>query len=329
MAPANLTQDYLKADQEFKAARTPQEKLDALEKMLRLIPKHKGTDHMQADIKRRMKKLKQESGKKSVKAVHSHYVKPEGIGQLFLIGGCNAGKSSLLASLTNAKAEVADFPFSTVMYQPGMMRYVDVWVQLVDMPPISSQGMIPWIPAVVRYGHAALWVINLASDDLLHDAEEVVEILGKGKIKLVPTKEEAGMFDTGVAALYTKIVATHCQDPDAEYRLELLLEMIDNRFEILRSDMDAPETVENLRRPIYEMLGKLRVYTKQPNKPPDLKDPFVIRTGTTVEELAGKIHKDIKSRLDFARIWAEGKYDGQRVARDHVLQEGDIVEIRF
>ena len=328
MAPANLTQDYLAADQEFKAAKTPQEKLAALEKMLRLIPKHKGTDHMQADIKRRIKKLKADSQKKSVKAVHSYYVKPEGIGQLFLLGAGNSGKSSLLGALTNARPEIADFPFSTVMYLPGMMRYVDVWVQLVDMPPISSEGTLPWIPSVVRYGHGALWVVNLASDDLLHEAEEVVDILGKGKIRLAPTQDEAGMFDNGIAALYTRIVATHCLGPDADARLELLLELIGDRHEILKSDTTDPDSIEALRQPIYEMLGKIRVYTKQPNKPPDLEEPFVIRQGTTVEELAGRIHKDIKSRLDFARIWAEGKYDGQRVARDYILQEGDIVEIR-
>lgn len=328
MAPANLTPDYLAADERYRQARTPKDKLAALEEMLRLIPKHKGTDHMQADLKRRMKKLKQESQKKSVRAVHSYYVKPEGIGQVFLIGPGNSGKSSLLDSFTNAKPEIAPYHFTTVMYQPGMMRYEDVWVQLVDMPPFSAQAPIPWLASVVRYGNAALLVFSLASDDLLHEWEEVMEILEQGKVELVPSAERAGMFDTGFAAIHSIVALTHCLDPDAEDRLELLLELIGDEFEMFKVDITEPETLEPLRRRTYELLGKLRVYTKQPAKPPDLDDPFVIRVGTTVEELAGKIHKDIKHRLKFARIWAkEGMYDGQRVARDHVLQEGDIVEI--
>ena len=328
MAPANLTPEYLAADEKFRKARTPKDKLAALEEMLRVIPKHKGTDHMQADLKRRMKKLKVESQKKSVRAVHSYYVKPEGIGQVFLIGPGNSGKSSLLDSLTNARPDIAPYHFTTVMYQPGRMRYEDVWVQLVDMPPFSAQAPIPWLTSVVRNGTAAMFVLSLASDDLLHEWEEVMEILEQGKVKLVPTAEQAGMFDTGLAALHTIVALTHCDDPDAEDRLELLLELMDDEFELFKVEITRPETLEPLRRRTYELMGKLRVYTKQPSKPPDLDDPFVIRVGTTVEGLAGKIHKDIKQRLKFARIWAkEGMYDGQRVAREHVLQEGDIVEI--
>ena len=329
--PANLTADYKAAEQKYREARTPKDKLEALQEMLRTIPKHKGTDHMQADIKKRISAMKKESGKKSVKSIHSLYVKPEGLGQVFLLGAPNAGKSTLLDVLTNARPTVADFPFTTVMYKPGMMRYVDVWVQLVDMPPISSQAMLPWIPSVVRYGDAALFVLSLASDDILTEAEDVLDILEKGKVRLARRGEETGMFDDGMSALKTLLVCTNCEAPDADYRLELLQDLLgDGAFDLeLLDTRDDPESVDRLRERIYQMMGKVRVYTKQPGKQPDLKDPFVVRAGTTLEELAGKIHKDIRARLQYARIWSQDDRDlsGLRVARDYVVQERDIIEI--
>jgi uncharacterized protein len=328
--PANLTQEYYAAEQDYRRARTPAEKLEGLQAMLRAIPKHKGTDHMQADLKKRISQAKRDSQKKSARAVHSLYVKPEGIGQVFLVGPPNSGKSSLLDVLTNAKPEIAAYPFTTSMYQPGMMRHVDIWIQLVDMPPVSEQSPIPWIPSVVRYGHAALFVLSLASDDVLTEAEEVTTRLAAGKVVLARRGEPTGMFDNGIAALKTLMVLTHSKAPDALDRLELLDELLGDAYEKILVDIrEDPESLEVLRKRTYDMLGKLRVYTKQPAKPPDMEDPFVIRRGTTLEELAGRIHKDIRARLRFARVWSqdESMFDGQRVSKDYVLQEGDVVEI--
>jgi ribosome-interacting GTPase 1 len=328
--PANLTPDYMAAEERYRGARTPQEKLDGLQEMLRLIPKHKGTDHMQADIKRRISKLKKEATKKSVKAVHQLYVKPEGIGQIFVLGPPNAGKSQLLASLTNADVKVEPYPFTTAMYQPGMMRYVDVWVQLVDMPPISAEATMPWIPSVARYGNAALLVLSLASDDLLSEVEFVLDFLEQGKVRLARKGEPTWQFASGVAALETLLVLTHCQDPDAQFRRLLLDEMLPDAFDRVEVDfVAAPDSVDAIRKPIYRLLHRTRVYTKQPGKPPDNGDPFVVREGTTLEKLAHRIHKDIGARLQYARIWNDDPemFDGQRVARDYVIQEGDVVEI--
>lgn len=328
--PANLTQEYYAAEQEYRRARTPMEKLEGLQAMLRAIPKHKGTDHMQADLKKRISQAKRDSQKKSAKAVHSLYVKPEGIGQVFLVGSPNSGKSTLLDALTNARPEVAAYPFTTSMYQPGMMRYIDVWIQLVDMPAISDQAPLPWIPSVVRYGHAALFVLSLASDDLLTEAEEVTARLESGKVVLARCGEPAGMFDNGIASLKTLMVLTHSKAPDAMDRLELLEELLEDGYEKIFVDaIEDPDSLDILRKRTYDLLGKVRVYTKQPSKPPDMKDPFVIRLGTTLEGLAGRIHKDIRARLRYARVWSqdESMFDGQRVAKDYVMQEGDVVEI--
>jgi ribosome-interacting GTPase 1 len=329
--PANLTPDYLAAEQKLREARTPQEKLDALEEMLRTIPKHKGTDHLQADIKRRIKQTKQDATKSAAKtSSHAYYVKPEGIGQVFLVGPPNSGKSSLLDALTNAKPQIASFPFTTQIYQPGMMRYEDVSIQLVDMPPLSPQAPVPWYCSVVRYGNAALLVVSLASDDILTEVEDLARMLADGKVVLAARNEPAGQFDTGVAALRTLMVATHAHAPDAAARLELLQEVTGQRWPVVTLDLEDPASAEPLRKAIYDMLGLIRTYSKLPGKPPDRADPFVLKAGTTVEVLAGRIHKEMKEGLQYARIWSkDGKIDGLRVPRDYLLQEGDVAEIHI
>ncbi len=328
--PANLTQDYKNAEERYRGARTTPEKLECLQEMLRVIPKHKGTDHMQADIKKRISKLKKESGKKSATAVHQLYVKPEGIGQIFILGAPNAGKSQLLKSLTNAEVQVEPYPYATAMYQPGMMRYIDVWVQLVDMPPISAEAAMPWIPSVARYGNAALFVLSLASDDILTEAEEVLEFLENGKVRLTPKEGPFGQLEKGIAALETLLVLTHSKDPDADFRREMLAEVLGDSYPTVEVDfINDPESVEAIKKPIYQLLHRTRVYTKQPGKPPDSGDPFAVKEGTTVEGLAERIHKDIKAGLKYARIWNDdpNMHEGQRVARDYIIQEGDIIEL--
>ena len=136
--PANLTPEYLAAEEEFKSAQSHEEKIAALERMLSTVPKHKGTEKLQADIKRRLSRERKEGHKKGgARTVPFWLVKKEGAGQVALIGPPNAGKSSLLAALTNARPEVADYPFTTHAPTPGMMAYENIQVQLIDLPPVS------------------------------------------------------------------------------------------------------------------------------------------------------------------------------------------------
>ena len=330
--PANLTQDYLNAEKKYRAARTPQERLACLEEMLRVIPKHKGTDHMQADLRKRISRVKAEASQsKGVgKRTFSYYVEPEGIGQVFLVGPPNAGKSTLLDVLTNASPAIAEFPYTTRIFQPGMMRYQDVWIQLVDLPPVSEQHMESWVPSTVRYGDVAVLCLSLATDDCLDHWEVVLEILEKGKVVLADAGAPTGQFDTGIAALPTLLALTAAQAPGADERREFLREIIPaGRWPVVVTDAADPASLEGFRKAVYDMLGKVRVYAKQRGKPPDLDEPFVLDQGDTVLDLARKIHKDIVERLQFARVWGEGKYDGQRVTRDYVLEEGNVIELHF
>lgn len=326
--PANLTPDYHKAEEALRQAQTTEEKVAALEEMLRVIPKHKGTNHMQADLKTRLSKLRKEVGKSKapVRRGNSYYVEPEGIGQVFLVGPPNSGKSTILDRLTKAAPKIADFPYTTRTFQPGMLRYHNVWIQLVDMPPVSKQFSEPWIPSTVRYGDLAVLVLSLASDNVLDEAAEALEVLEQGKVQLAGESADWGQMGSGLAVLRTLLCGTSCAAAGAGERAELLRELYPD-FRFVAVDSATPESYQPFSDQVYEMLGRVRVYARQPGKAPDLDDPFVLDAGDTVFDLAEKIHKEVAARFQFARVWGSGGADGRRVTRDYVLQEGDVVEV--
>ena len=170
--PANLTPDYFKAEQWYRSASTNEEKMLALEQMLAVMPKHKGTEHLQADLKRKLSQLKDASAqqKKAGKHVDIFHVPRSGAGQVVLLGTPNSGKSAILAALTHAKVTVAEFPFATHAPVPGMVRYEDVQIQLVDMPPITADYAAPGQVGTYRNGdlidyrnHRTSFMFNLGA----------------------------------------------------------------------------------------------------------------------------------------------------------------------
>jgi ribosome-interacting GTPase 1 len=122
--PANLPPAYFEAENRYREAKTPAEGIAALEEMLAIMPKHKGTDKLKADLRRRISKLKskQQEKKKLGRRDRGYKIEKEGVGQVVLIGEPNVGKSSLVAALTNADPQVAEFPHSTWKYYPEV-RY--------------------------------------------------------------------------------------------------------------------------------------------------------------------------------------------------------------
>ncbi|HEY3230334.1 MAG TPA: GTPase, partial [Roseiflexaceae bacterium] len=186
--PANLTPEYLAADRKFKEATTPQHRLAALEEMLATIPKHKGTEKMQADLKRRIAKLRQETQrrKSAARAKPFYHVEREGAGQITLVGAPNSGKSLLLAVLTNALPEVAAYPFTTRMPLAGMVAFEDVQIQLVDLPPISQESAEGWLYAIVRNADGALVVVDLADPDILTSTQQMLGLIEGAGLTIVP-----------------------------------------------------------------------------------------------------------------------------------------------
>jgi len=168
--PANLTAQYKAAEERYRQASGHEEKLDGLREMLALLPKHKGTEKLQADLKKRISKLEEE-GEHVAKSGHRGpdpgHVKKEGAGQWVILGPPNAGKSSLLAALTNAHPEIADYPFTTRVPQPGMMPFEDALVQLVDTPAAAPEHAESFLPNLARNADGLLLVLDVTADDVV------------------------------------------------------------------------------------------------------------------------------------------------------------------
>ncbi|MCA9052913.1 MAG: TGS domain-containing protein [Planctomycetaceae bacterium] len=326
--PANLTPQYQKAETEYRRAQTAAEKVVCLELMLKLIPKHKGTEKLQADLKTRLKETREDvqTEAKAPKGGKTFKFPRQGAGTIVILGGPNAGKSRLLQELTNAEPNVAEYPFSTHEPMPGMMKWEDVTLQLIDTPPIASGHVEPYLTGFVRSADAVVLCFDGSGDDAPEQTAEVLQLLADRKTRLAG---ETGLSeeDLGVVLVKTLLVVTRGDDPDAEARLELLRELTEVPFPILRVDFDRAESREALRTAIYNLLDVMRVYTKKPGKPAEYQSPFTIRIGGTVEELAAEVHRDLAESLKHARVWGESAHDGQTVGRDHVLADRDMVEL--
>jgi len=327
--PANLTPEYYEAEKAYKEAKTPEEKLRCLEYMLSVIPKHKGTDKMQGDLKKKIARLTREAEKKSGSGSRKSSlfnIPKEGAGQVVLVGAPNSGKSTLLDTLTNATATVADYPYSTPLPQPGMIPFENVNIQLVDLPPIGREYTETWIPGVVRNADLALFVVNMTNDDVLDESEFVVERLEQGKVHLVDKIEKRYKPD-GSAEVKTRMVINRMDDPDAPEVLELVEEIFKDRYQMWKVESPGKDSFQELPKKIFDALEVVRVYTKTPGKEPDKSDPVVLPIGSTVIDFAFEIHKDLARNLKYARIWGKDKYDGQKVPRDYELVDGDVVEL--
>ncbi len=325
--PANLTPQYLQAEQVFKAAREPEAKLEALDEMLRLIPKHKGTDHMVAELRRKRSELVDECEKAKIKSRKgpSFRIPPEGGGQVTLIGAPNAGKSSLLRALTKATPEVGDFPFTTREPVPGMMAFENITFQLIDTPPITADFMFTWMIEICRNTDAIMLVADLSTDDALQHVEVVRGRLAEKKVELVPRGPREG--DAAVKHVRTLLVGNKADAPDAMERLDMLHELLGEDFRALAVSTLTGAGLPELRALVFDFLEVIRVYAKIPGKKADLDAPFVLPRGSTVLAFANKVHRDIAERLKFARLWGKDAFDGQSVKRDHVLSDGDVLEL--
>lgn len=329
--PANLTPQYNKAEEEYKQAKTAEERLACLKKMYTLLPKHKGTEKIQADLKTRMAELKDDverekkSGKKSG---ISYKVPKQGAGQVIIIGAPNSGKSRLLTQLTKATSEVAPYPFTTREPHPGMMGWEDVFVQLVDTPPITADYLEGWLSSMVRAADGVVLVADVGDDDGPTQIDDVINQLVHTKTMLVGRSPETTV-DPTIQYIPTLLAANKTDNPGSAERLEFLRELYGTRFPIFPISAEAGGGLEELRKGIYDMLKVIRIYSKQPGKPPDMKAPFTVPRNSTVVEFAVKVHRDFGEKLKSARIWGAGVYDGQPVSRDHVLHDKDVVELHI
>lgn len=325
--PANLTPEYYEAERDYKAAVTSAEKLQALQRMLSVIPKHKGTDKMQGDLKKRLSKLKLEvQSKKRSRRTDVFSVPKEGSGQASLAGAPNCGKSSLLAALTGAHPKIGNYAFTTSRPLPGMMPYKDIWVQIVDLPPLSPDFSAPWVMAVIRQSDLALFVIDFSTNPLVQ-YDDTLAFLKQNRTLFSENVQRDEKYTEGGVQVPAMLVGAKMDSPGAEENAEIFMELVNPKLPVLYVSAETRLGLDDLAHAIFKKLSILRVYTKIPGKPPDMGQPFVLPLGASVSDLAKSIHRDFTQTLRFARIWGEGRQNGQRVSRDDLLRDGDVVEI--
>lgn len=320
--PANLGPQYLSAEARLRQAITDEERLAALEEMMQTIPKHKGTEKMQGDIKRKMAKIREgmRSGGKGARRKELYKVEKEGAGQVVMVGPPNSGKSQLLGAMTRATPEVADYPFTTRVPLPGMVQWENIQVQLVDMPPIAEETSQSWLWAALRLADALLLVLDAGDDDVLTQAEEVIDFMGSNNVFIKNEGERTLSEKKALCA------ATKADLPGADDRIGLLGEVLGDHVEIVPVSALTGQGLDTLAsRMFFDLLGRIRVYTRPPGKKPNFREPFVLDRGTTVLGAAREIHKEIAETLKYARVWGKGVFDGQMVPKDHILNDGDII----
>jgi uncharacterized protein len=329
--PANLTQQYLKAEEEYRRASTLEEELRCLQVMLQEIPKHKGTDHLQADLKAKISKVRKElaTEKSTGKKSRGLRIPRQGAGTAILLGGPNAGKSQLLASLTRATPEVAPYPFTTTAPAPAMMSWEDVSVQLIDTPPITADYFDPQLHNLVRAADLTLLVVDLGDDAGIEQCQDVLDRLSDTKTRLSATSY-LDENDIGLSFTQTFLVPNKIDLPEAPERLNLLHELCPLEFCEYVVSAQEGTNLETLREAIYRSMDVVRVYSKLPAaKEPDLDRPFTVRRGSTLVEMAGQVHKDFAEGLKYARVWGTAVHPGTPVKGDYVLQDKDIVELHM
>jgi len=299
----------------------------ALEEMLAIMPKHKGTDHLKAKLRAKIAQLTASAEKRFATKRTSTVIPREGSAQVAVVGPPNSGKSRLVASVTNASPPVADYPFTTHSATPGMMEFENIKIQLIDTPPLAPQSVEFWLPPLLRRADALLLVIDLAADPqaqmeaAIGELESMRIIIG-----------QAGTGEDAESTVWHKkaLVVGNKIDLDVSRENYATLERVcRERFPVIAISARDGTGLEELRRQTYELLNVIRVYTKAPGRKPDFTDPIVISRGSTLADAAAEVHKDFRDKLKYARLWGSGKHDGIMVKRDHVVQDGDIIELHL
>ncbi len=322
--PANLTPQYLEAERNFRAAKTAQEKIAWLEEMLAVMPKHKGTDHLRADLRTKIANLTKSLDKRAATARSTTKIEKAGAAQVAVIGPPNTGKSQIVAALTNAKPNVAAYPYTTQAATPGMMHYENVQVQLIDTPPLGEQPPEWWLLNIIRRADALLIVVDL-SQDALTQTDFLLTLLKEKHIG-IGKSEEPEDEDSPVGYKKALLIANKADlDPNGS-NLRDLQEMYGDLLPVIAVNA-ASGNLDELKKQIFQMLDVIRVYTKTPGSKPDMTEPIILERGSTLEMAATAIHKSFARRMKYARVWGSGKFDGVMVKRDHVLQDGDIIEL--
>lgn len=328
--PANLTPQYFETEKKLKTAKTHQEKIKILDELLSLVPKHKGTEKLQALLKTKIAKLKSAAQKKPTIAKHepTYRIEKAGAGQIVLVGPPNAGKSMLVKSITNANPEIGEYPFTTRMPSPAMMTYQNTQIQLIDVPPITPEYMETWYPELIKGADGILFLLDLGSPDQINVFQVLVSKLKEKKIEIL-TKDHSVPPENKDFFKKTLIVANKIDLSSAEENFLSLKKALEPEFNLISVSAFRGDNLEELKKEIFIFLDVLRVYSKVPGKKIDFNEPYILKKGSTLMDMAKVVHKDFARKLKYARIWSKNKYQGQKVNRDYILEDEDVIELHI
>ena len=327
--PTNLPPEYFRAEQAFREAESSAAKISALEEMMSTIPKHKGTDKLRAELRRKISKLKEDQQKKKGAGRHEseYHIEKEGAGRAVLIGFENVGKSSIVAALTHAKPKISEAPFTTWQPIPGMMEIEDIQVQLVDTPALSKEHSQPELFDLIRSADLILIVVDLQANSF-QQLEDSITLLNEHKIIPKQWKDKT-KDERRIEFIPVMVIVNKDDDDNFDEDFEVFKELMETELPMVPVSVNNKRNFDKLKNQLFENLGIIRIYSKPPGIESDLTKPFILKKGNTVEELAGKVHHDFLYKLKTARVWGKNVFDGQMVGRDHVLHDKDIVELHL
>lgn len=327
--PTNLPPEYFRAEQTFREAESTSAKVAALEEMMSTIPKHKGTDKLRAELRRKISKLKEDQQKKKGAGKHEseYHIEKEGAGRVVLIGFENTGKSSIVAALTHATPKISEAPFTTWQPTPGMMEFEDIQIQLIDTPPLSKEHSQPELFDLIRSSDLILIVVDLQATPFQH-LEDSLNLLNEHKIIPAQWKEKT-IDERRIEFLPVMVIVNKDDDDKFDEDFIVFKDLTEIDLPLVPISVINKRNFSKLKNEIFESLEIIRIYSKPPGKEPDLTKPFILRKGNTIDELAGKVHHDFIHNLRTARVWGKNVFDGQMVGRDHILHDKDIVELHL
>ena len=387
--PANLPAEAKQKYREASLARRPEEKIKKLQEFLSLFPKHKGTENLRAQVKRKISLLKREIEEKKHKKVGvggpKVFVEKEGDAQIVILGPTNVGRSSLLSILTNSKVAISSYPYTTTEPTPGMFNYQDLQLQMVEAPALmegSAEGGAWGLQTLTsaRNADGLIFMVDLSQNPteqfslISRELEKAKILTRKPKARIEIEKKHMGaklkfivlgrlidcsvkdltrlLKSYGIRDATVKIrgeatlddveeaifegtiyrpailIANKADHPNAAERLEQLKKLVGDEMEILGVSCRTKVGLEDVGSEIFEMLDIIRVYTKDPNMRDASMRPFTIRKGSTIFDLAKRIHSDFYKQFSYAKVWSKRlRFSPQKVGGSFSLQDGDTVEI--
>ncbi len=390
--PANLPAEAKNKYREASLAKKPEEKIKKLQEFMTLFPKHKGTENLRAQVKRKISLLKQEIEDKKQKRTGvatgpKVFVEKEGDAQIVILGPTNVGRSSLLSTLTNAKVAVLDYPYSTTEPTPGMFNFEDLQLQMVETPALmegSSDGGAWGLQTLTsaRNADGIVLMVDLSKDPVNQfnlitrelDKSKILTKKPKARIEIekkhmgaklkfivlgklidcsvkdltrllksygirdatIKIRGEATLDDVEEAIFEGKvyrpalILANKADHPMAAKNLEELKKVVGNQMKVISISCLTKQGIQELGSEIFDMLNIIRIYTKEPNKKDASPRPFTIKKGSTIFDLAKRIHSDFYEQFSYAKIWSKRlRFSPQKVGGTFELEDGDTVELHL